>query len=148
MFNSLTPPATSEEVNGRVVFDADSESNAQGCPFEEELPPYFGEPPEYSLTGYSEPVTFAMFLFKLGFLFPPFWALGASILLSPLHTPEPSGPGVSAWLPEKSDSERQEIIRKIRATELKWARRCCLALIVSSGLCMTILFVMLRYMKD
>ncbi|KAJ8072207.1 hypothetical protein PM082_015765 [Marasmius tenuissimus] len=144
MFSSLTPPAIFEEANDRVVFDADLEFNAQ----EEELPPYFGEPPEYSLTGYSEPVTFAMFLFKLGFVFPPFWALGASILLSPLHVPEPAGPGVRAWLPEKSDSERQEIIRKIRATELKWARRCCLALIVSSGLCMTILFVMLRYMKD
>ena len=71
MFTSLARPSTSEDAIGRVVFDVDSESFVQEGPFQdEELPPYFGEPPENSSTGYLEPVTLAMFLFKLGFRAP------------------------------------------------------------------------------
>ncbi|KAH9476670.1 hypothetical protein JR316_0010584 [Psilocybe cubensis] len=95
-------------------------------------PPYAEESaiplPEYTLHA-PEPVTLAMFLFKFGFLFPPFWLFGAFILLSPLR--EPSQPSsdedTPAWMPEKTEEERREIIATIRTTELKWARRCLCA---------------------
>ena len=55
-------------------------------------------------------------------VFPPFWIMGAIILLSPLRAPEPSPS--SSWLPDKSESERQEIIVEMRRVEVKWAWRC------------------------
>jgi len=54
--------------------------------------------------------------------------MGAIILLSPLRAPEPSSS--SAWLPDKSESERQEIIAEMRRVEVKWAWRCLWALVV------------------
>jgi hypothetical protein len=96
-------------------------------------PPYSGEDAE--LPSYSreapEPVTLAMFLFKFGFLFPLFWILGAFILVLPLRAPparaeEYGTPG--AWLPEKTEAERQAIIDRMRSVELKWAKRCLYAL--------------------
>ncbi|KAJ7672128.1 hypothetical protein DFH06DRAFT_1175335 [Mycena polygramma] len=90
------------------------------------LPPYV-DAPEYTLRA-TEPVTLAMYLFKFGFLFPPFWIMGVIILLSPLRAPAPANtPG--AWLPEKTDAERQLIIARMRTVELKWARRCLYALL-------------------
>lgn len=59
-------------------------------------------------------------------VFPPFWIMGAIILLSPLRAPEPSPS--SSWLPDKSESERQEIIVEMRRVEVKWAWRCLWAL--------------------
>ncbi|KAF7375214.1 hypothetical protein MSAN_00408000 [Mycena sanguinolenta] len=92
----------------------------------DELPAYV-DAPEYTLRA-QEPVTLAMYLFKFGFLFPPFWILGVIILLSPLRAPAPANtPG--AWLPEKTDAERQVILNRMRTTELKWARRCLYALL-------------------
>ncbi|KIM64916.1 hypothetical protein SCLCIDRAFT_114255 [Scleroderma citrinum Foug A] len=76
-----------------------------------------------------EPPTLAMYLFKFGFLFPPFWIMGAIILLSPLKAP-------ADFEPSKSDAERQELVQLIRSTELKWAKRSAwalLAFIVSLG---------------
>lgn len=98
-------------------------------------PPYAGEDsdlPVYSRTA-AEPVTLAMFLFKFGFLFFPFWILGACLLLSPLRAPptrvnEEGMP--AAWLPEKTEAERQDIIDRMRTVEVKWARRCLWALLV------------------
>ncbi|KAJ7585248.1 hypothetical protein C8J56DRAFT_862868 [Mycena floridula] len=90
-----------------------------------EAPPPYLAPPEY--TRKAEPATLAMYLFKFGFLFPPFWILGAIILLSPLRAPadEPD----LEWLPEKTDAERQAVIQHLRKAELKWAWRCLLALV-------------------
>ncbi|KAJ7056681.1 hypothetical protein C8F01DRAFT_992878 [Mycena amicta] len=90
-------------------------------------PPPYVECPEYTLRA-PEPVTLAMYLFKFGFLFPPFWILGVVILLSPLRAP-PAGPPSASWLPEKTDAERQMIIERMRTAELKWAKRCLYALI-------------------
>jgi hypothetical protein len=128
----------------------------------EVLPPYFEAPPEYSTRGSNEPATLAMFLFKFGFckfffilsyiyiilthlfsVFPPFWIMGAFIALSPLRAPpSPSSSQFTsdsedsdlpcAWLPEKTDAERQEIIQRMRKTELKWSRRCLAALLITT----------------
>ncbi|KAJ7116442.1 hypothetical protein C8R44DRAFT_879812 [Mycena epipterygia] len=92
-----------------------------------DVPPPYGDAPEYTMRA-TEPVTLAMYLFKFGFLFPPFWIMGVIILLSPLRAPAPANtPG--AWLPEKTDAERQLIIQRMRTVELKWARRCLYALL-------------------
>ncbi|KAJ7911493.1 hypothetical protein B0H13DRAFT_2660539 [Mycena leptocephala] len=94
---------------------------------EHDVPPSYVDAPEYTLRA-TEPVTLAMYLFKFGFLFPPFWIMGVIILLSPLRAPAPANtPG--AWLPEKTDAERQLIIKRMRTVELKWARRCLYALL-------------------
>ncbi|KAJ6577443.1 hypothetical protein B0H19DRAFT_1019905 [Mycena capillaripes] len=90
-------------------------------------PPPYLEAPEYTAHA-REPVTLAMFLFKFGFLFPPFWIMGVIILLSPLRAPPAATPS-AAWLPEKTDAERQVIIDRMRTAELKWAKRCLYALV-------------------
>ncbi|RDB16345.1 hypothetical protein Hypma_003052 [Hypsizygus marmoreus] len=110
----LSSPATRESRHDRRLSEV--------------LPPYAETTlPEYSLK--AEPVTLAMYLFKFGFLFPPFWILGAIILLSPLREPEPSS-ATSEWMPEKTEGERQMLIAEMRKVEVKWAKRCLLALSV------------------
>ncbi|KAF9445990.1 hypothetical protein P691DRAFT_777171 [Macrolepiota fuliginosa MF-IS2] len=100
------------------------------------LPPAYSEShkdvvPEYSAT--YEPATLAMYLFRFGFLFPPFWIMGALILFTPLRAPtstiqdEETGMG---WLPEKTEAEKQAFISHIRKAELKWAKRCLVALVI------------------
>jgi hypothetical protein len=61
-------------------------------------------------------------------VFPPFWIFGIVILLSPLRAPPAATPS-AAWLPEKTDAERQVIINRMRTAELKWAKRCLYALV-------------------
>ncbi|KAJ6570096.1 hypothetical protein DFH09DRAFT_1246945 [Mycena vulgaris] len=90
-------------------------------------PPPYVDAPEYTQTA-REPVTLAMFLFKFGFLFPPFWIMGVIILMSPLRAPPAETPS-TAWLPEKTEAERQVIIDRMRTAELKWAKRCLYALL-------------------
>ncbi|KAI0707971.1 hypothetical protein C8Q76DRAFT_860148 [Earliella scabrosa] len=90
-----------------------------------EVPPSYEdslEPPSY--TQVSDQPTLAMYLFKFGFLFPLFWLAGAFILLSPLRAPED-------WETTKPEYERQELIESMRRTELKWAKRCLYALIIT-----------------
>ncbi|KAJ7086150.1 hypothetical protein B0H15DRAFT_887258 [Mycena belliarum] len=90
-------------------------------------PPPYIDAPEYTARS-REPDTLAMYLFKFGFLFPPFWIMGIVILLSPLRAPPAATPS-AAWLPEKTDAERQVLIDRMRTTELKWAKRCLYALV-------------------
>ncbi|KAF9044146.1 hypothetical protein BJ165DRAFT_1390004 [Panaeolus papilionaceus] len=101
------------------------------------LPPYTEETdvnlPAYTLHA-PEPVTLAMYLFKFGFLFPPFWIFGAFILLSPLREPAATTDDTPAWMPEKTEAERQAIIEKLRIVELKWAKRCLVALCIFTSL--------------
>ncbi|KAF8433002.1 hypothetical protein L210DRAFT_3412961 [Boletus edulis BED1] len=78
--------------------------------------------PVYSAAPNTEPITFAMYLFKFGFLFPPFWVLGVIILVSPLTAP-------ADFEPSKSGTERQRLVAIIRDAELKWAKRCVWALV-------------------
>jgi hypothetical protein len=58
-------------------------------------------------------------------VFPPFWIFGAFILMSPLREPLISTTdSVPAWVPEKTEDERKQIIATLREVELKWAKRC------------------------
>ncbi|KAF4567190.1 hypothetical protein EYR40_006183 [Pleurotus pulmonarius] len=106
--------------------------------FDGEAPPSYQDVealplPSYSERGHKEPVTLAMYLFKFGFLFPPFWILGACILMSELQTPEAPSfdePEHLAWLPDKTQAERDAIVQEMRRVELKWARRCLAASII------------------
>jgi hypothetical protein len=66
-------------------------------------------------------------------VFFPFWILGACILCSPLHTPSTDS-GPAAWLPDKTDAEREAIVSRLRALELKWAKRCLYACFTFFGL--------------
>ncbi|KAG1867200.1 hypothetical protein DFJ58DRAFT_768893 [Suillus subalutaceus] len=92
-------------------------------------PPYTSatEPPAYSSTP-VEPVTLAMYLYRFGFCeytscFPPFWVIGAIILLSPLKAP-------ADFEPTKSEDERQELVQIMRDAEIKWAKRSAWALLI------------------
>ncbi|TFK38466.1 hypothetical protein BDQ12DRAFT_581082, partial [Crucibulum laeve] len=95
----------------------------------EVLPPYVEESNLPAYSAYEEPVTLAMYLFKFGFLFPPFWIFGAIILLSPLREP-PTSSESAAWMPEKTEAERQQMIAEIRKVEVKWGRRCLWAILI------------------
>ncbi|KAH9943520.1 hypothetical protein B0H21DRAFT_709970 [Amylocystis lapponica] len=112
----------------------DSRHDAAVTPVhDDDLPPYSyaSEPPAYD--DVAEHPTFAMYLFKLGFLFPLFWLAGTVILMSPLHAPE-------GWEPHKTEGERQELLERMRRTEVKWAKRCLIAL---STLTFAVLLVVL-----
>ncbi|THV04428.1 hypothetical protein K435DRAFT_746813 [Dendrothele bispora CBS 962.96] len=88
--------------------------------------------PVYHYTCQPEPVTLAMYLFKLGFLFPPFWILGSLVLIAPLRPYTDSAPTSAlptSWLPEKTEGARHQITRRLRKVELKWAKRCLFALV-------------------
>ncbi|KAF5379806.1 hypothetical protein D9615_005681 [Tricholomella constricta] len=95
-----------------------------------EVPPPYVEdlPPTYARKA-PEPLTLARYLFKFGFLFPPFWIMGAWILWSPLRAPsdetDPEG-----WMPEKTEAERKRIIEEMRKVEVRWALRCLWALLI------------------
>ncbi|EJF57124.1 hypothetical protein DICSQDRAFT_17380, partial [Dichomitus squalens LYAD-421 SS1] len=90
----------------------------------EALPPSYEDSIELpAYTQVSDQPTLAMYLFKFGFLFPLFWVAGAFILLSPLRAPED-------WESTKPEVVRRELIESMRRTEIKWARRCLIALAV------------------
>ncbi|TDL24521.1 hypothetical protein BD410DRAFT_896723 [Rickenella mellea] len=91
----------------------------------------------------KEPKTLSMYLFKLGFLFPPLWLLGALILLIPLSAP-------TTWLPTKSAAERAAVVQRVRVAEVKWAKRSLTALcvlLVIAGLATAISVSIMRNMQ-
>lgn len=103
-------------------------------PLPDNIPPPYEYPPlgnlisedeEAPLPSYSEhfgpcdddkPFLLAKFLFKCGFVFPPFWYLSIPILFIPM-TPPPT------WELDKSPIERATLLRHTRATERMWAHR-------------------------
>ncbi|GLB40141.1 hypothetical protein LshimejAT787_0800120 [Lyophyllum shimeji] len=95
------------------------------------LPPYSeDEPPTYSLKA-PEPTTLAQYLFKFGFLFPPFWIMGAWILWSPLRAPSSDDTDMeSGWMADKTEAERKRVIEEMRKAEVRWAMRCLWALLI------------------
>ncbi|KAH9926774.1 uncharacterized protein B0H18DRAFT_876136 [Fomitopsis serialis] len=101
----------------------DSRHDAAALPVhhDDAPPPYSSSsaPPAYPR--YAEHPTLAMYLFKFGFVFPLFWIAGALILVSPFRAPED-------WEPSKTEARRQELIESMRRTEVKWAKRCLIAL--------------------
>ena len=58
--------------------------------------------------------------------------MGSLILLSPLRAPvAPTDADTeAAWMPEKTEAEREQIITQMRKVEVKWATRCLWALVV------------------
>lgn len=56
--------------------------------------------------------------------------MGAWILWSPLRAPSNESDAELAWMPEKTEAERQKIIENMRAAEVKWAYRCLWALLI------------------
>ncbi|KAI3597848.1 hypothetical protein WG66_012545 [Moniliophthora roreri] len=134
-------PSTSSSLGYNFDFSTSTESRHDrqisaevdlelGLP-DEPLPSY-EEPPEYTSKN-QDPATLAMYLFKFGFLFPPFWILGAWILFTPLHAPDADQSTPNGWLPEKTEAERAAIISTLRKAELKWAWRCLFALLIVSA---------------
>ncbi|KAG6914988.1 hypothetical protein DXG01_014022 [Tephrocybe rancida] len=96
------------------------------------LPPYVDDlPPTYAVKA-PEPVTLAKYLFKFGFLFPPFWIMGAWILWSPLRAPNSDSDTEGGWMADKSELERKRVIAEMRKTEVRWALRCLWALLILS----------------
>ncbi|KAG8737987.1 hypothetical protein FRC10_007427 [Ceratobasidium sp. 414] len=87
-------------------------------------------PPPYEVPAHlaptAKPTTIARYLFLYGFLFPPFWVIGACILLSPLRSEtQPSSPKDL----EASPSYQKAELGVARKTELVYARRCLIAAI-------------------
>ncbi|KAH9926793.1 uncharacterized protein B0H18DRAFT_1118851 [Fomitopsis serialis] len=102
----------------------DSRHDAAALPVhhDDAPPPYScsSAPPAY--TRYAEHPTLAMYLFKFGFLFPLFWIAGALILIFPSAPPRTGS--------SRRRSRAGELIENMRGTEIKWAKRCLIALSV------------------
>ncbi|KAF7969600.1 hypothetical protein HWV62_26835 [Athelia sp. TMB] len=130
----------------RTVRDSRHDDVRMPTPSEELPPPYLctSRDEEECLPAYdaplAEPTTLAQYLFRFGFyteepalivilslaVFFPFWILGAMILLSPLSAP-------ADFHATKPEAERQMLVSLMRNAEIRWAKRCCYAL-VSLGL--------------
>lgn len=48
-----------------------------------------------------------------------------------MREPPATSDSVPAWMPEKTEAERQQIIAEMRKVELKWARRSLFALLIT-----------------
>ncbi|KAH7106995.1 hypothetical protein BKA62DRAFT_668067 [Auriculariales sp. MPI-PUGE-AT-0066] len=90
-------------------------------------PPYI----EQDVTS-AEPFTVARLLFCYGFIFPMFWFAGAFILAMPLKAP-------AAWEESKTEEERTMLFKVLRATEVKWGKRCLYASLGFTLLLVTVL---------
>ncbi|CCM03999.1 uncharacterized protein FIBRA_06156 [Fibroporia radiculosa] len=114
----------------------DSRHDAMSLPNHcDDVPPPYSrssEPPAYSR--FAEHPTLAMYLFKFGFLFPLFWLAGALILLSPLRAPED-------WEETKTEAERQELLRSMRRTEIKWAKYCLAAFALFAAVVISVVVI-------
>ncbi|KAJ1301408.1 hypothetical protein OPQ81_008669 [Rhizoctonia solani] len=96
-------------------------------------------PPPYELPSHlaptPKPQTIARSLFFFGFIFPPFWAIGACILMSKLRpdsqtTVAPQPKEVEAgYGGAPSEAYKRAEHKLLRHTELVWARRCLIAII-------------------
>ncbi|KAG8715669.1 hypothetical protein FRC11_001616 [Ceratobasidium sp. 423] len=96
-------------------------------------PPPYELPPQ--LAPVAKPQTIARSLFLYGFVFPPFWVIGAFILVSKLRlasepTVEPSPKDIEAgYGGAPSEAYKRAEYKLLRHTELVWARRCLIAAI-------------------
>ncbi|CAE6419014.1 unnamed protein product [Rhizoctonia solani] len=94
-------------------------------------------PPSYELPSHlaptPKPQTVARSFFLYGFVFPPFWVIGACILGSKLRPDsqsalEPSPKEIEAGA--SSEAHKRAQYNLVRHTELIWARRCLIAAIL------------------
>jgi len=79
-------------------------------------------------------------------VFPAFWVFGALMLVTPLRSPNPFDPQaalsqLSGWPPRtefiawcneniRTEEDKAEYLAKMHAAEMKWAKRCLLALVL------------------
>ncbi|CAE6378022.1 unnamed protein product [Rhizoctonia solani] len=107
-----------------------SASNSLGSasPPPYELPPHLAPTPK--------PQTVARSFFLYGFIFPPFWVIGACILGSKLRPDsqsalEPSPKEIEAGAAgAPSEAHKRAEHNLVRHTELLWAKRCLIATIL------------------
>jgi hypothetical protein len=83
----------------------------------------------------SEPQTLAKYLFKFGFVIPLFWVFGAIMVIHPMsplaqHTPWPPDEAFVAWYNQniRTEEDKVEFITLMHEIEMKWAKRCGIAL--------------------
>ncbi|KAG9114677.1 hypothetical protein FRC07_007613 [Ceratobasidium sp. 392] len=123
------PAATKKSSRGKDEMYTHQRGSSQGTL----APPPYEVPAHLAPT--PKPMTIAKHLFKFGFLFPPFWVIGACILWSPLRVdPAPnSNPEPSSSLQKDIEagyaSVAQAEVAVARKTELVYARRCLIAAI-------------------
>ncbi|KAG8780015.1 hypothetical protein FRC12_023574 [Ceratobasidium sp. 428] len=124
------PAATKKSSRGQdeMYTHTRSSSNSQGTLTP---PPY--EVPDH-LAPTPKPMTIAKHLFQFGFLFPPFWVIGACILWSPLRAdpnpnPEPTTLPKDIEAGYASPAYQKAELGVARKTELVYARRCLIAAI-------------------
>ncbi|QRV97569.1 transmembrane protein [Ceratobasidium sp. AG-Ba] len=151
VFSNITPVRT-EEVDQleRALADAGflSLDNLSARRNNEYAPPQYNAAPSYEAV--EEPVTLASYLFKYGFFFPLFWAVGAFIIISDLQQDGSSLSYVESQPPSptapKSPYELQlkrEEMALLRLAELKWAWRCAYAFAIWFFIAITILAVVI-----
>jgi len=107
----------------------------------EALPAYgVDSPPLYSRTSrqaLEEPTTLPTICFRLGFLFPPFWLLGALTLVTPRGSlarrfrPWFKNYGLSteSWCHDnmQTEAEKEAYLARMRALEIASAKKCLFA---------------------
>jgi len=88
--------------------------------------------PSYTECWSQEPATVARYLFYYGFFFPLFWIIGIVFLYSPLRaSPD--------WESGKSQEEKDQIMKQMRAEESKWARRCLYAFVLEAAILVVVI---------
>lgn len=105
-------------------------------------PPAYEAPAHLAPT--SMPSTMARYLFLYGFLFPPFWLIGACIILSPLSSEPPAAlqalpKDVEAGYASPAYEKAEHGL--IRRTELVWAKRCLAAAITFISIIVIVIVV-------
>jgi len=114
----------------------------------EALPVYRADnPPSYSHSRHhsTEPTTWPTICFRLGFLFPLFWVVGALTLITPqgsldrIFMPwfKDFAPDADSWRDNlQTEEEKEAYSARVRAAEIRWARMCLFA--ISLVLCLVI----------
>jgi len=93
----------------------------------------------------SEPQTLAKYLFKFGFVLPLFWVFGAIMLVHPMSPLSQRSP----WMPDeafvawynqniRTEEDKVEFIAMMHDVEMKWAKRCGIALGLFVCICVAI----------
>jgi hypothetical protein len=106
------------------------------------LPPYA---PNTDPLDDGDEQTVSELAFKYGFVFPFLWIYGAYILISPLNAPPANSP--LAWLPDKTEAEKQVYLLRQREEELVWARRSLIALISLVTTILVVVIVVLAVLR-
>jgi len=124
------------ENDGTSVHESDSSHDAD---IAEALPVYRADiPPGYSHSQHDsgDPMTWPAISFRIGFLFPVFWFIGALTLITPQGSLErifmpwfkDFAPSALLYLNTlETEAEKEAYLARMRVAEIKWAKRCLLA---------------------